>query len=941
MEFIAVSGREKNGISLFEATALSTFVLSATSLFLLVMQRFSALNALLLGAIVFTAVLLIANLSIKIKSTNFDLPLFLILLIALLFRAQPYLWVSGGQDQGLYVNMSATFERTGRIFIKDNVRAELDDQTKQLYDKYNQKDQFDAAKRQEGRYEGWHYPGIYIKDLSRSEYVYQFYHLHPLWMALFAGIFGRGRGVYSLLFFSLLTVYVYYLLAYELSDRKRLPALLAALFMALNPLHAFFSKFPVSEVVSLFFSSTGFYFLIKYFKEMGMGNLRPRYLALSAGMFFCLFYNHISGFLFVPFFYMLLLIVMIFAEEKTMQRHAIRYCLAVFSLFGTSLLYGYFFSYPYFIEVYGQTFGAYLGAGWPAVLGGLVAGLSVVGCIIYVARKQIQLRLSPMVPWACGLIPLLFYGLILVSIYQAYRLGFTDRYAGDVYIRKYDLSHKGFLSIPSASIVVLTSYVSPLLFILSLIAMSTVKNKKNIFLSVVCLYLAEVYLLRIVLEPTVLYQYYYARYLLGELVPGLILVAAIYLGEGFESRALKKTAFWGIVAATSVYFMIASAAQILPRGKESDGVNEALTRIAAHLGEKDTLFIPRSGSHYMEVATPLSNYYGLNVFAVNDVSEIPAIDNDNDKYFLSQIPIKDRSLNLIETIYYKRGMFDHSTKRIPLGFSFPEWTKTNLYLYAFRRPNNRFVIGRYKFLENFYGDRMWTNGRGILKNVGYEVQPEDQYLVMRRAGHVPFADYLKGLNLRIAVNGKQLRYVEMKDNDFYFALDKAVHEIRDIEIMSSTFVPKSRGENLDDRVLGVDVDSLEILRGMPADNIDLMGRGVLENFSGEWTTGRGIVKNIGYSVRPRDKFLILDTMGYSPYAHDLKKLNLAVLVDGKKLIFDRQVGKSYYFKIDQKIKYIDRIEIDSSAFVPAEVMSGSSDRRTLGIDAKSLRIAEK
>jgi len=48
--------------------------------------------------------------------------LLIILLAALIFRVGPYLYLPGGQDQGLYVSMSATYEKKGSTFITDKVR---------------------------------------------------------------------------------------------------------------------------------------------------------------------------------------------------------------------------------------------------------------------------------------------------------------------------------------------------------------------------------------------------------------------------------------------------------------------------------------------------------------------------------------------------------------------------------------------------------------------------------------------------------------------------------------------------------------------------------------------------------------------------------------------------------------------------------------------------
>ncbi len=195
----------------------------------------------------------------------------LLILMALLFRAEPYFYVMGGQDQGVYVNMSAVFERTSQIFQKDHVARQIKAESiRKLYERYNYKLEENTELRLEGEKEGVYLPGIYIKDIDRSEFVFQFYHLHPIWMAIFGHLFGIQNSVYSLTLFSVLSVVYLYLLAFELSGSRRL-AFISGALIALNPLHAFFSKFPVTEVVALFFSSASFYYLLRYYKT-SLGN---------------------------------------------------------------------------------------------------------------------------------------------------------------------------------------------------------------------------------------------------------------------------------------------------------------------------------------------------------------------------------------------------------------------------------------------------------------------------------------------------------------------------------------------------------------------------------------------------------------------------------------------------------------------------------------------
>jgi hypothetical protein len=142
----------------------------------------------------------------------------------------------GGQDQGVYVNMSKAFEDRGEVFQIDQVRNKLKQENiKTIYDASN----LGNGVVEKNKYEGGFLPGVYIVDKANSKNVFQFYHLHPLWMAIFGKIFGDHNRVYALVFFSLISIISFYLLAFELTNNRGL-AFITGCFLAINPLHVFF-----------------------------------------------------------------------------------------------------------------------------------------------------------------------------------------------------------------------------------------------------------------------------------------------------------------------------------------------------------------------------------------------------------------------------------------------------------------------------------------------------------------------------------------------------------------------------------------------------------------------------------------------------------------------------------------------------------------------------
>ena len=326
---------------------LVVFVISTSivAISLLVLNVFNVHASIILSSII-TLIIFWARkdtwkIDLNISSTH-TLPILMLLLIGLLFRSDPYLYVAGGQDQGVYVNMSQYYENYGKIFIEDEVRKGLPDNLKKAYDSAAFGNDFSGQNEIGGSY----LPGVYVKDQQSSEYVFQFYQLHPLWMSIFGKLFGDTNRVFALVFFSLLSLVSFYLLAFEYTKRKDL-AFIAGTLLAINPLHAFFSKFPVTEVVALAFTSLSFYYLLKYYNLAREKVYLPVYLVLSSLLMSGMFFTRISGFMYIPFFYLILITVHMYIDDRTLNKHLKYFVFSVFLFYALSVWYGLIYSNPY------------------------------------------------------------------------------------------------------------------------------------------------------------------------------------------------------------------------------------------------------------------------------------------------------------------------------------------------------------------------------------------------------------------------------------------------------------------------------------------------------------------------------------------------------------------------------------------------------------------
>jgi hypothetical protein len=313
--------------------------------------------------------------------------------------------VIGGQDEGVYVNMSRVFETRGNIFQTNELRENISDKAVlEIYDQENLK----FYNKVPGKYEGGYLPGVYITNSENAQTVFQFYHLHPLWMAIAGSLLGEQDRVYSLVFFSLISIIAFYLLAYEYS-RSRFVAFIVAVLIAINPLHAFFSKFPVTEVMALAFSSVSFYYLLRFYQKAKENQYHLSYLVLSVFSIAGLFFTRISGFLYLPFFFMLLVLTTLYIADNRSRKYLSFYVLSVFCFYALSVVYGLSYSYPYSFDIYNLSFAKLFGQEWETGLFFSVVLLGLVYLIICMsAGSSINKTIKRVNAWLLQYLPYLF-----------------------------------------------------------------------------------------------------------------------------------------------------------------------------------------------------------------------------------------------------------------------------------------------------------------------------------------------------------------------------------------------------------------------------------------------------------------------------------------------------------------------------------------------------
>ena len=667
----------------FDALVVWVVSVSSASIALLALSAYDATIAVIGGTFVSTVVWFFtpARFTPARLDTEWAVPgrpvlpiLVLVVLATLLFRTEPFRTMHGGEDQGVYVAMSSYLQREGTVFIDDRLPEVLPDPSREIY----------QAKLWSGPPVGFSVqPGVFY--WYDDQYIFQFYHLHPIWMATFAELLGDGARFYSVTFFGLLSVLGLCLLTLELTS-SRLAMLATGLLLAVNPLHAYFSRFQATEVVALAFSSVGFYYLARAFRGMRDSAPAPAVttlLTLAATSLSLVFFVRITGFLYLPVLVPLFGVGVWWMLEGRRRdgRRIVGFCAAVAALYSLSVLYGLGYSLIYVLGIYRQTFGNLLGADWALfTLGAAGATVAAMGALAWNREHPPVRRL---LSWAAGTRPWVWLGTaavaaaVLGSLYQAYVIGFTDRYADDAFVSAFGIVGAGasiFLQSGAAGWLL---YASPPLVVILVWGMH--RPGRSAAEALLYVFVAVCLAATIVFHVPVIYQHYWwARYLLSEIVPYSI-VLAVTLTALAGPGAFRWLGVVAILAAMPFHLYYTAKQMPVRHGSLPYAV---LSRIADRVGE-GVLLLDVDGfgdGPHVRLQTPLNLYFGTHVFPY-DADELDAIVQsfegvpDANLWLLTNSHNGHPELRLSETFPYR----DHRMVRastIPTTISERFWNQT-------------------------------------------------------------------------------------------------------------------------------------------------------------------------------------------------------------------------------------------------------------------------
>ena len=324
--------KKQRSISIINTIFLYISTVSIFNVILLSIEYFYPLISVFGSLILLFLVFIVFKIRVVRERGVFSLLFLVIILLAIFFRISPNLYLTGGQDQGSYVSLSKQYEINHSLYIKDELRESLSDVTKRIYDKGNV------------------FTGLKPYDKDNSEYIIPFYPVFPSWMSIFGSFFGSDNRIYALTMFSLLSIVSVYLFSYEISNRNKKVALITSFFLAINPLHVYFSKTPVTEVISITFLFYALYLIVKFFNDSKSNKYFVSYLVLSIISFVSLFLTRMSAIFFLPLIILLPIISNLFLEDKKQSIYYLIYSFSWIILFLLSYFY-YYLSLPQIFDL--------------------------------------------------------------------------------------------------------------------------------------------------------------------------------------------------------------------------------------------------------------------------------------------------------------------------------------------------------------------------------------------------------------------------------------------------------------------------------------------------------------------------------------------------------------------------------------------------------------
>ncbi len=437
-------------------------------------------------------------------------------------RLDPSPYLHGGQDQGIYVNVGHHMARTGRLRPVDRIMAGAvrGVTQKSILDAHQIREQPEGSPLI-GVREGRWIAGMHIEDASEGRIMPAFFHLLPVWFALAELDFGFARSTWPLVLFASLSLLAAFAVGHRLAagdwptlgDRTRGIAvgLIAAMTLAVHPLDLWISTFTVTENVARAALLGGVALSLEAARAERRSEPGAVLLGSLAGLSFAAGAFARGSMLALA---IVLAAILIFVRRGEAPRSQTALLAAL--VIGTTLaaVQAILHSWPYFFSAASNHF--HVPRIQPfqshAVAWALAAGTAVLvfdrGALWLRGRWPVLDRTD----LPARVIALVIASLAIVAVIVR-ALDGSDDYAANQQV-----------------VSVLLRYCGPLLLALGIVGVFVAAWKCDPK-RLAWVLLAAVILLGTLQKAGIRYEFYYARYLVGDMIPVLVIAGSWLLGE--------------------------------------------------------------------------------------------------------------------------------------------------------------------------------------------------------------------------------------------------------------------------------------------------------------------------------------------------------------------------------------------------------------------------
>ncbi len=623
-------------IKLLELVWIVLSVISIISIILFTLGIFSSILVLIISFAVLVLLFVVFRPKIVFKDERFDKWIILILAIALVFRLSPWQDFEGGQDQGIYMIMSGLIEREGDTVVEDRLIDRLSEEDRYVYEEEK----------------GW-LSSTALRKTGDESYQYIFYPLFPSLMAITSFVFGESMRLYTLTFFSIFSILTVYLLGAELGKSKKV-GYMAAILLAISPLHYYFSRFTVTEVLMLTFNMSILYYLWLGFKEKN--NL---YLVLSFLIFILLLFTKITGIVMVVYLSIVFFILLNYIKKEEYKKYILLYSGYVF-MFVVSLL---FYKYKIF-HLYSKFYVRDIFSIVPEwVFYSLISSLPAFMFILtkYLS-KYFKAILEYLFKYKSLILYLVFSITVVAGFYFFYQMAFTDMYMETLFNRFWGMAMGGWIVLKDTVLMSFLLYFTPIAIFFILYFFKKEKDIKSILLAI---FFLVFFAFNVFINKFTPYHYYYARYLLSEVYPvGTIMVAmAFYMIK--DSYIWKINVKWFFLSLFVIYSLIFSISQLQgPHGADEDFFVDGIAPLIENKEKDLIVYYEPTKFSYSYIFAPLRDFYGYNSIRTGMesnfnqyITNLPQYYDGNIYILTSQELEQNDKVQRVSTIEYEKRFY--------------------------------------------------------------------------------------------------------------------------------------------------------------------------------------------------------------------------------------------------------------------------------------------